>query len=142
MNSSNTEEKISNLTRVTHNLIKADSLALGTARQFSAALTRDFAAGLRIYNKEIEEGVSVLMAYSTQNIRAEHAVYSSNEVASAVNDLLLDLNQGEHQCPLCTHRDSPRRQEASHPADIPSPLTLAIQRPICAPRRGKFTLYR
>jgi len=62
-----------NLVRVSDVLVKANTLANASVRQFSIALTRQAGAALKSYNKDVEEGVAVLAAMADQGIKAELA---------------------------------------------------------------------
>jgi TP901 family phage tail tape measure protein len=73
MRSKESAVNIANLTRVTDVLTAANNLAMGTTQQYSEALTNKAAAALRLLNKDIEEGVSILMVYGNQNIKGVEA---------------------------------------------------------------------
>lgn len=67
------EQNLSNLTRVTDVLVKANTLANATVEQFSTSLTSEAGAALKTVNKSVEEGVAVLAAYADQGVKAEKA---------------------------------------------------------------------
>ena len=62
-----------NLVRVMDTLVGANTLANASVEQFSAALTQDAAASLRLVNKDIEEGVAVLAVWADQGLKGEAA---------------------------------------------------------------------
>lgn len=62
-----------NLARVSDVLVKANTLANASVRQFSTAVTSKAGASLKAFNKDIEEGVAVLAALADQGIKAELA---------------------------------------------------------------------
>lgn len=68
-----TTENLGNLTQVSDVLVKANTLANATVQQFSESLTNKAGAGLRLVNKEIEEGVAVLSVYADQGIKGAEA---------------------------------------------------------------------
>ena len=78
--SKDTAENIANLTRISDVLIKANTLANGSAEQFAEALTNKAAAALRLVNKSVEEGVAVLAAYADQGTKGAAAGESLNIV--------------------------------------------------------------
>ncbi|MBA0126435.1 phage tail tape measure protein [Haloechinothrix sp. YIM 98757] len=73
MASDDAQENISNLTRVTDVLVKANTLANASVEQFSQSLTQKAGAALRNVNKDIEEGVAVLGVFADQGIKGERA---------------------------------------------------------------------
>jgi TP901 family phage tail tape measure protein len=64
---------LTNLTRVSDVLVKANTLANASVEQFSTALTTKAGAALRSLGKEVEEGVAVLAAFADQGIKGEVA---------------------------------------------------------------------
>lgn len=62
-----------NMVRVSDALVKANTLANATVQQFSEALTNRAAAGLRLVNKELEEGLAVLAVFADQGIKGAEA---------------------------------------------------------------------
>jgi TP901 family phage tail tape measure protein len=64
---------LTNLTRVSDVLVKANTLANASVEQFSTALTTKAGAALRSLGKEVEEGVAVLAAFADQGIKGEIA---------------------------------------------------------------------
>lgn len=54
------EQNLGNLTRVTDVLVKANQLANASVQQFSEALTTKSGAALKVVNKDIEEGLSLI----------------------------------------------------------------------------------
>jgi len=64
---------LTNLTRVSDVLVKANTLANASVEQFSKALTTKAGAALRSLGKEVEEGVAVLAAFADQGIKGEIA---------------------------------------------------------------------
>ena len=71
--SENSAQDIRGMTRVTDNLVKANTLANASVEEFAIALTSDAAAAMRAANIETEEGVSVLAAYAEQGIKGAKA---------------------------------------------------------------------
>ncbi len=69
----NTAQDIENLTRVTDVLVKANTIANATVEQFASALTTEAGAALKIFNKDIEEGVAVLAVFADQGIKGQVA---------------------------------------------------------------------
>lgn len=70
---SDTSQNIENLTKVSDVLVKANTLANATVQQFSESLTNKAGAGLRLVNKDIEEGVALLSVYADQGIKGAEA---------------------------------------------------------------------
>jgi TP901 family phage tail tape measure protein len=66
-------QNLSNLTRVTDVLVKANTLANASVEQFSTSLTNKAGAALRTVNKDIEEGVAALAVFADQGIKGEQA---------------------------------------------------------------------
>ncbi len=66
-------QTMENMARISDVLVRATTLAQGSTQQFGIALARDAGATLKMFNKDVEEGVAVLAAYADNNIKAEHA---------------------------------------------------------------------
>lgn len=73
LTSKNVAIDTANLVRVSDVLVKANTLANASVQQFSTALTSKAGAALKAYNKDVEEGVSVLAALADQGVKAELA---------------------------------------------------------------------
>jgi TP901 family phage tail tape measure protein len=73
LKSSDAEANLTNLTRVTDVLVKANTIANATVLQFSESLTNKAGASLRFLGKEMEEGVAVLAAFADQGIKGQLA---------------------------------------------------------------------
>jgi len=71
--SDDSAQDIRGMTRVTDNLVKANTLANASVEEFATALTSDSAAAMRAANIEIEEGVAVLAAYAEQGVKGAKA---------------------------------------------------------------------
>lgn len=67
------QENLTNLTRVTDVLVKANTLANASVEQFSTALTQGAAVAMRSVGMELEEGVALLAAFADQGIKGERA---------------------------------------------------------------------
>lgn len=67
------QSNLENMVRVSDVLVKANTLANASVEQFSTALTSKAGASLKVFNKDVEEGVAVLAAYADQGIKAELA---------------------------------------------------------------------
>lgn len=78
------EQNLTNLTRVTDVLIKANTLANASAEQFATALTNKAAAAARIVGKDIEEVTAVLAAFADQGLKGA-------EAGTAINIVFRDL---------------------------------------------------
>lgn len=65
--------KVAQMARVADVLTLANNRALGTIQDFAEALTNKAGAALRQTHKDIEEGVAVLAAYASQNIKGKNA---------------------------------------------------------------------
>ena len=74
------EQNLSNLTRVTDVLVKANTLANASVQQFSEALTTKSGAALKVVNKDIEEGVAVLAAFADRGVKGAEAGDKLNQV--------------------------------------------------------------
>lgn len=66
-------KNLDNLRRVMDVLVTANKQANATVEQFSRALTTRAGATLKVYNKQIEEGVAVLAAWADQGVKGEAA---------------------------------------------------------------------
>ena len=66
-------KNMENMTRVSDVLVKAGNLSNASIEQFSEALTTRAGAGLRLLNKEMEEGVAVLAVFADQGIKGAEA---------------------------------------------------------------------
>lgn len=62
-----------NMIRVSDVLSKANQIANASVQQFSESLTNKSASALKNYNKDLEEGVSVLAAYADQGVKGRLA---------------------------------------------------------------------
>ena len=78
------EQNLTNLTRVTDVLVKANTLANASVQQFSEALTNKAGASLKVANKSIEEGVAVLSAFADRGVKGA-------EAGEKLNQLLRDI---------------------------------------------------
>lgn len=65
--------KVEQMARVADVLTLANNRALGTIQDFAEALTNKAGAALRQTHKDVEEGVAVLAAYASQNIKGKTA---------------------------------------------------------------------
>lgn len=66
-------QNLTNLTRVTDVLVKANTLANASVEQFATSLTTKAAVALRNVGKDIEEGVAALAVFADQGIKGEQA---------------------------------------------------------------------
>jgi len=73
LRSKDAEQNMLNMTRVSDVLTKANIIASGTTEDFAEALTNGPAAALRLAHKDLEEGVAVLAALASQNIKGAEA---------------------------------------------------------------------
>ncbi len=71
--SDNAQTNLSNMTRVSDVLVKANTLANASVEQFSEALTNKAGASLRVLNKDVEEGAAVLAVYADQGLKGAAA---------------------------------------------------------------------
>ncbi|MCP4201156.1 MAG: phage tail tape measure protein [bacterium] len=85
LKSDDVQENLAGLTRVTDVLVRANQLANASVEQFSQSLTTKAGAALKIANKSIEEGVSVLAAFADQGVKAQDA-------GTALNIVLRELS--------------------------------------------------
>jgi len=80
------EQNLTNLTRVTDVLVKANTLANASVQQFAEALTTKSGSALKITNKSIEEGVAVLSAFADRGVKGA-------EAGEKLNQLLRDVTR-------------------------------------------------
>jgi len=80
LSSKDTAQDMLNMTRVSDVLIKANTLANASAQQFAESLTTKSAAALKVFNKDVEEGVAVLAAYADQGIKGANSGENLNRV--------------------------------------------------------------
>lgn len=78
------------LVRVGDVLAKANTLANATIEQFSVALTSKAGASLRMFNKDVEEGVAVLAVMADQGIKAELAGTSLDRMLRLLSQAALE----------------------------------------------------
>ena len=74
------QANLSNLTRVTDVLVKANTLANASVQQFSEALTNKAGAALKVVNKDVEEGVAVLAVFADRGVKGAEAGEKLNQV--------------------------------------------------------------
>jgi TP901 family phage tail tape measure protein len=70
---SDAAENLTNMTRVSDVLVKANTLANASVQQFSEALTNRAGAALRLVGKELEEGIATLAVYADQGVKGAEA---------------------------------------------------------------------
>lgn len=80
-----TDQTLRNMTRVADVLVRANTLANASVRQFSEALTNKAGAALKVLGKDIEEGIGALAAFADQGIKGA-------EAGTALNIVLRDLS--------------------------------------------------
>lgn len=68
-----TAENMRNMTRISDILVKSNTLANATVREFSEALTNEAGATLKVFNRDLEEGAAVLAAYADQGTKGNKA---------------------------------------------------------------------
>lgn len=90
------EQNMMNMTRVSDVLVKANTLANASVQQFSEALTSKSGAALKIYKKDVEEGVAVLAAYADQGVKASLAGENLNRVLLLLSKSAVD-NSAAHK---------------------------------------------
>jgi TP901 family phage tail tape measure protein len=73
-------QNLTNLTRVTDVLVKANTLANASVQQFSEALTNKAGAALKVVNKDVEEGVAVLAVFADRGVKGAEAGEKLNQV--------------------------------------------------------------
>ena len=66
-------KNLSNLTRVTDVLVKANTLANASVEQFSISLTNKAGTALKLVNKDIEEGIAVLAVFADKGVKGQVA---------------------------------------------------------------------
>jgi TP901 family phage tail tape measure protein len=64
---------LENMTRVSDVLAKANVLANATIQQFSESLTNQAGASMKVFSKDVEEGVAVLAAFADQGVKGQVA---------------------------------------------------------------------
>ena len=74
------EQNLTNLTRVTDVLVKANTLANASVQQFAEALTTKSGSALKVANKQIEEGVAVLSAFADRGVKGAEAGEKLNQL--------------------------------------------------------------
>ncbi|BAQ84780.1 putative phage tail tape measure protein [uncultured Mediterranean phage uvMED] len=77
---SDAQQNLSNLTRVTDVLVKANTLANASVQQFSEALTSKAGSALKVVNKDIEEGVAVLAVFADAGVKGAEGGEKLNQV--------------------------------------------------------------
>ena len=70
---SDTTQDMINMTRVSDVLVQANIMASASTQQFGEAITNKAGARLRMLNKDMEEGVAVLMAYAAAGTKGSMA---------------------------------------------------------------------
>ncbi|HET6416153.1 MAG TPA: phage tail tape measure protein, partial [Polyangiales bacterium] len=124
LSSKDAAENMENMARVADVLVKANTLANATVRQFSEALTTKAGTALRIVNKSVEEGTAVLAAFADQGIKGALA-------GDALNIVLRDLSNAALSAPKAFERlgievfDSAGKMR--HMADILADLEGALE---------------
>lgn len=73
LESENAAENLANMTRVADVLTEANNFATGSVQEFAEALTNKAAGALRAMNKDLEEGVAVLMAFADRGVKGQIA---------------------------------------------------------------------
>lgn len=73
MTSKDTEKNMRGLLAISDTLVKANTLANASVRQFSEALTSDAGSIIRQYNMDLNEGVAILAAYADKGKKAAEA---------------------------------------------------------------------
>jgi TP901 family phage tail tape measure protein len=74
------QQNLTNLTRVTDVLVKANTLANASVQQFAEALTTKSGSALKVANKQIEEGVAVLSAFADRGVKGAEAGEKLNQL--------------------------------------------------------------
>jgi TP901 family phage tail tape measure protein len=67
------QQNLTNLTRVTDVFVKANQLANASVEEFSKSITNKAGSALRLANKDLEEGVGVLALFADAGIKGEKA---------------------------------------------------------------------
>lgn len=97
MVSKDTEENLTNLTKITDVLVKANTLANASVEQFATSLTREAGSTMKSFNMDMEEGVAVLAAFADQGIKGEKAGMGFSRVirlmTQAANNNKKELNE-------------------------------------------------
>lgn len=83
-NTGTVQENMEAMARIANVLTEINNKALGKVEDFASALSNRAGAALRLYNKDVEEGVAVLGVYAQQNIRGAAA---GNQLFMAMRDL-------------------------------------------------------
>jgi TP901 family phage tail tape measure protein len=84
LTSKDAQTNLTNLTRVTDVLVKANTLANASVEQFSTALTTKAGTAMKMFGIDVESGVAVLAAMADQGIKAQVA---GTNFAIVVRDL-------------------------------------------------------
>ena len=79
-----TGQNMTNMSRISDVLVRANVLANASVQQFSEALTNKAGASLKALGKDVEEGVAVLAAFADQGIKGELA---GNQLGIVLRDL-------------------------------------------------------
>ena len=66
-------DRIEGMAKMADLLTAANNEALGTVEDFANAITNKSGQALRMYNIDVKQGIAMLMAYATQNIRGKVA---------------------------------------------------------------------
>lgn len=90
LSTKNVAQDTLNLSRVADVLVKANTLANASVRQFSTALTSKAGAALKSFGKDVEEGVAVLAALADQGVKAELAGNALDRVIRLASKGALD----------------------------------------------------
>lgn len=90
MTSKDTVKDMEKMTRLGDVLVKANTLANASVEQFSIALTTKAGAALKVYNKDVEEGVAVLLAMADQGMKAELAGNALDRITRLLSKSALD----------------------------------------------------
>lgn len=117
------EQNLSNLTRVTDVLVKANTLANASVEQFATALTSGAGAALKTVNKSVEEGAAVLAAFADQGIKAEKA---GNALSRVVRILTVQAVKNSEAYEKLGIRVFDAEGNLRHFADIVEDLTTAL----------------
>lgn len=67
------QKNLQNLTKVTDNLVKGANLSTTSVGQLAAALTTQAGAAMKIFNRDLEEGIAVLSVFAAQGTKGEVA---------------------------------------------------------------------
>lgn len=74
------EHNYRNFVKITNVLTKADMMANASTEQFSRALTTHAGASLRVFGKDVEEGVAVLAAMADQGTKGQVAGHQLSRI--------------------------------------------------------------